>query len=238
MPKENTTSTNIEMLLSDFLIRYGERGRAVLEAAIRATNKLAQSRSGVPSLPGDFDYRSLVEELGVMGYSYNPSPILRILEREYGFIKTTLHTSRQRWFVFSSREIREIIENYIINTRENLGDADPDLLITKIQLISVMPEKIKTFLEKLTTKNMWSEADYKKLRKLSKEELPLLRKIYKKASGKDDESWQNIAREIEEIFKLLNKVIVVAYRRGSEKVGTDDIEELEETLEKFAKDQP
>ncbi len=237
MPKESVSSTNIEMLLSDFLIKYGERGRAVLEAAIRAANKSTQNKSGVPSLPGDFDYRSLVEELGIMGYSYNPSPILRILEREYGFIRTTLHTSRQRWFVFSSKEIRDVIENYVINTRENLDDADPDLLITKIQLISVMPNRIKTFLEKLVAKSKWSDSDYKKLRKLSEEELPLLKKIYKKASGRDEESWQNIAREIEEIFKLLNKVIVVAYRKSVEKVGTSDLEELEETLEKFAKDQ-
>jgi len=79
---------NIEALISDFIYRYGERGRAVLEAIVRASQKLA--KDAVTPLPGDFDYRSVVEELGIMGYSYNPSPLLRILEKEYGLIKTTL----------------------------------------------------------------------------------------------------------------------------------------------------
>lgn len=239
MSSREAISSNLELLLSDFLVKYGERGKAVLEAAIRASSKIRSSHKNLPVPPGDFDYRSLVEELGSMGYSYNPSPILRILEREYGLIRTTLHTSRQRWYVFSSNEVREIIEKHVLRSLEEQESEDPDLIIARIQLISVMPERIKIFLKKLASKPTWSESDYRKLRRLSQDELRLLIKIYKRARDKESKSWQSIARDIEEILRLLSKIIIIRSRSepsAHEEYEKIDVEELSKTLEEIRED--
>lgn len=231
MGREESTSAsidNIKTLVSDFLVRYGERGRAVLEAAVRASTRLAsRRREDLPTLPGDFDYRTLVEELGLMGYSYNPSPILRILERDYGIIRTTLHTSRQRWFIFSSPVVRDFIEDYIIRSREGIDDTDPDFLIVKTQLVALNIDRIREFLTRLSVKERWSETDYEKLKRLSREDLPLLSEIYKKARERDGEKWESVAREIEGVFRLLNKVILAAHKSRAEERGR----EIESVLE-------
>jgi hypothetical protein len=212
MSVENVATDNIKALLSDFLVKYGERGKAVLEAAVRASRRFEKKRDILPKLPGDFDYKTLVEELGLMGYSYNPSPILRILERDYGLIKTTLHTSRQRWFIFSSPVVKDVIEDYIIRSREYIDETDPEYLIIKTQLIAVNIEKIKDFLNKLAIKERWAETDYEKLKKISTEDLVILSNIYKKVKEKDEEKWQNIAKEIEDVFRILNKVILAVHK--------------------------
>ncbi|MEM0043190.1 MAG: hypothetical protein QXJ51_02890 [Sulfolobales archaeon] len=232
---EVSALNNIKALVSDFLVRYGERGRAVLEASIRAYNKnLSRYKDSSFSLPGDFDYKTLVEELGLMGYSYNPSPILRILEREYGLIRTTMHTSRQRWFSFSSEEVKNILEDLLIKPREGFSESDPELLIIRAQLISLRTDKIKRFLEHLLTKDVWSDLDYKKLRKISVEDLPQLLKIYERLKRRDSEKTTSIASEIEEIFRLLSKVVMQVYKRGDINEDRDsELEELQRDLERF-----
>ncbi|MEZ0289719.1 MAG: hypothetical protein ABWJ42_01345 [Sulfolobales archaeon] len=234
MNSVNATS-NIKTLLSDFLVRYGERGRAVLEACLRAYERISlKQKNSIPALPGDFDYRTLVEELGSMGYSYNPSPILRILEREYGLIRTTLHTSRQRWFVFSSKEVVDVLNEYILKASNNLGEEDPELLVIKIQLLSLRIDRIKEFLTTLSSKDRWSEIDYERLRKISLKALPQLLRIYRKLRRKDDETSDSLARELKEIFNLLNKIVLKASKRLSLEERRDEtIEELERDLEKL-----
>ncbi len=190
---------NIEAMISDFVYRYGERGKAVLEAIVRAAQRL--SRTSTPPLPGDFDYRSIVEELGIMGYSYNPSPLLRILEKEYSLIKTTLHTSSQRWYTISNREA---LEEYVERLRSG-GDEDPEAVVIRLQIESLRLEDIARSLKNLAEKKKWSDSDYKKLYDISFKKLPKLLKIYRKIQ-EDPEKWGSYIRSIEEIFMLARKL--------------------------------
>ncbi len=190
---------NIEAMIYDFVYRYGERGKAVLEAMVRATQRLA--RTSTPPLPGDFDYRSVVEELGLMGYSYNPSPLLRILEKEYSLIRTTLHTSSQRWYALSNREA---FEKYVERLRSG-GDEDPEAIVVKLQIESLRLEEIVRSLKQLAEKRMWSDSDYRKLYDISFRKLPKLLKIYRKMQD-DPERWGSYIRNIEEVFMLARKL--------------------------------
>lgn len=190
---------NIEALISDFIYRYGERGRALLEAIIRASRRL--DKSSTTPLPGDFNYRSVVEELGMMGYTYNPSPLLRILEKEYSLVKTTLHTSGQRWYVLSNKEA---LEEYIEKLRSG-GDEDPESLVIRLQLESLRIDDIARVLKTLAGRRRWSDADYKKLYIISFKKLPKLVRIYRKIQ-EDPEKWGAYIRDIEEIFALAKKL--------------------------------
>jgi len=192
-------SDNIEALISDFIYRYGERGRAVLEAIIRASQKL--SRGAVAPLPGDFDYRSVVEELGVMGYSYNPSPLLRILEKEYSLVRTTLHTSGQRWYVLSNREA---IEEYVERLRSG-GEEDPEYLVVRLQLDALRLDEVARTLKSLANKRRWSDADYRRLYDISFRRMPKLLRIYRKIQ-EDPERWGSYIRDIEEVFTLARRL--------------------------------
>jgi hypothetical protein len=190
---------NIEALISDFIYRYGERGRAILEAIIRASQRL--DKSSATPLPGDFNYRSVVEELGMMGYSYNPSPLLRILEKEYSLVRTTLHTSGQRWYVLSNKEA---LEEYIEKLRSG-GDEDPEALVIRLQLESLRIDDITRVLKTLAGRRRWSDADYKKLYIISFKKLPKLVRIYRRIQ-EDPEKWGPYIRDIEEIFTLAKKL--------------------------------
>ncbi len=202
MPSSNA-NVNIQALLSDFLYKYGERGKTVLEASIRASQKI--SRRSLTPTPGDFDYRSLVEELGLMGYSYNPSPLLRILEKEYGLIKTTLHTSNQRWFEFVDKEA---IESFIDSVK-GVDDEDPEQVMVRLQLASLQIDKVKEQLSKLLEKKRWSDNDYRRLYRISFIIMPKLLKIYRKLQ-EDPEMWGDTISEIEQVFKISNKVYKIA----------------------------
>lgn len=196
---------NIEALISDFIYRYGERGRALLEAIIRASRRL--DKGSAAPLPGDFNYRSVVEELGMMGYSYNPSPLLRILEKEYSLVRTTLHTSGQRWYVLSNKEA---LEEYIEKLRSG-GDEDPEALVIRLQLESLRIDDLARVLKTLAGRKRWSDADYKKLYIISFKKLPKLVRIYRRIQ-EDPEKWGPYIRDIEEIFTLAKKLRLRAQR--------------------------
>ena len=83
--------------LLEFLANYGERGLAVVRAAVEA----ALAGRGSPGVRlGDFSYREVVARLRSWGLDYNPSMLLRILERDYGVIETTYRSSNQHWWRF------------------------------------------------------------------------------------------------------------------------------------------
>ncbi|MDT7887682.1 MAG: hypothetical protein RQ885_01740 [Desulfurococcales archaeon] len=219
-------SDNIEALISDFIYRYGERGRAVLEAVVRASQRLA--REAMTPLPGDFDYRSVVEELGLMGYSYNPSPLLRILEKEYSLVRTTLHTSGQRWFVLSNKEA---FEEYVEKLRSG-GEEDPEALVIRLQLEALRMDEISRILRSLASKKRWSDTDYRRLYDISFKKMPKLLKIYRKIQ-EDPERWGSYMRDIEEIFALAKKLKARTHpQRGSEEEAFKSIDHAEPGEEK------
>lgn len=199
---------NFEALISDFIYKYGERGRTILEAMVRASNRI--SGSSAPA-PGDFSYRSLVEELGMMGYNYNPSPILRILEKEYSLIKTTLHTSGQRWYVFSNREA---LEEYVERLRSG-GDDDPEAVVIRLQLEALRINDVDKILKSMLEKKRWGESDYERLYKISFKILPKLLRIYRRVQ-EDPDRWGDIPRRIEEIFNMAGRLRSRALQKREE----------------------
>lgn len=198
---------NIEALISDFIYKYGERGRTLLEAMVRASNRISGSSTPVP---GDFSYRSLVEELGMMGYSYNPSPLLRILEKEYALIKTTLHTSGQRWYVFSNKAA---LEEYV--ERLKSGSDDPEAVVIRLQLEALRISDVEKILKTMLEKKRWGESDYERLYKISFKILPKMLRIYKRVQ-EDPERWGDIPRRIEEIFNMASRLRSRAPQRREE----------------------
>ena len=100
----------------DFLEKYGDKGFIVLKTAIEISLSNTNNRRF-----GDFSYQSLVFRLNSMGIGYNPSNILRILEREYGVIEKTYSSSRQKWYRFIDLDaVREALYEYSYGTTGSL----------------------------------------------------------------------------------------------------------------------
>ena len=113
----------------DFLEKYGDKGFIVLKTAIEISLSNTNNRRF-----GDFSYQSLVFRLNSMGIGYNPSNILRILEREYGVIEKTYSSSRQKWYRFIDLDaVREALYEY------SYGTSDPRIRILKIKYNSLEP---------------------------------------------------------------------------------------------------
>jgi len=151
----------------EFLARYGEKGALILRAVLDA------ARRRRPGAPGDFDFRSVKAALARMGVSYNPAPLLGILEREYGVIETTYHTSGQHWWrLVDPRAVEAALREY-----DGLPDEDPDdprLRLLKTQFYSLNPYSILESLQRLASRRRLTRAEAEKLRMIAFNDLPLL----------------------------------------------------------------
>ena len=152
----------------EFLEEYGERAALVLRSALEVAEEYRASGKNVL---GDFDYRGLVQKLKLKGVSYNPSPLLRKLEREYGIIETTYKSEKQHWWRFIDEEaVREALE----------GDEeieDPKLIMLKVQVAALGISEIKEKLKKLTSKKKLNAADRKWFKNFAFDTLPLITKV-------------------------------------------------------------
>ena len=128
----------IRVSLLECYRRYGEKLVSVLKTAIGIA-KENRLRGG--QLPGDFDYRSLVDGLSSIGFQYNPSLLLRSLEREYGVIETSYRSSNQHWYRFRDLEAVEQALNSIIGL-DNV-DEDPEIAMVKIQIKALGANRVQ-----------------------------------------------------------------------------------------------
>ncbi|MEM2301608.1 MAG: hypothetical protein QXR14_05285, partial [Sulfolobales archaeon] len=126
-------------------------------------------------------------------------------------IKTTLHTSSQRWYTISNREA---LEEYVERLRSG-GDEDPEAVVIRLQIESLRLEDIARSLKNLAEKKRWSDSDYKRLYEISFKKLPKLLRIYRKIQ-EDPEKWGSYIRSIEEIFMLARKLRSRVSMRASE----------------------
>ncbi len=196
--------------LMDAYRRFGERLRVVLEAAliIAKRNKVLN----VDSM-GDFDYRSLIEELSKRGYRYNPSQLLRALEREYGVIETTYHSGSQHWYKFIDLEAVEQFINEIKGISEIL--EEPEVIALKVQIRSL---GLRTWLEQLkkwSIKPRLTRADKKRFQVFAFHVLPRIVKILKHAEEFED----LMLTEIE----ILKEVIELAYMVAERMDSAEDV---------------
>ncbi len=209
----------VESLLREALGRYGIKLRIVLETALEIAKK--NRLMGSTSL-GDFDYKSLVLELEKRGFKYNPSQLLRILEREYGILETTYHSSGQRWYRFKNLDI---IERVLLG--DNFVDEEPEVKVLKVQIKSLQLNKVINYLKRLELKSRLSSSDLKKFRQIAFEYLPRVVKLLRKA----EEYEEYLYAEIE----LLRSVINLAYR-VAEKLDYSSVSENQK-LELMSSDQ-
>lgn len=176
----------------EFLARYGERGEMVLQAILDASR-----RRGLRPGPGDFDFRGVKEALARMGVSYNPAPLLRVLEKEYGLIETTYHSGSQHWWrIIDKRAIEEALGTV------GADPGDPRLRLLRIQFYSLDPEGVMDLLQRLATRKRLSRAERERLRRIAFEVLPLLVKWLEEASQEYPDELAGEIAYAEEILEL------------------------------------
>jgi len=151
------------MDIEDFIAQYGDRGKVVLKAIYEE----AVYPSSDAKL-GDFSFKSLKRRLTNYGLNYNPSPLLRILEREVGLIETSYKSSNQHWWkVTNLNLLRRIIEN-------SLYEDNPRIRLFRIQFYSIDPLGVLEYLKKISRKRRLLESDKKRFRTIVFDVLPTI----------------------------------------------------------------
>jgi len=153
----NVTSIGVQELIDDFLARYGEKGRAILLAAVEAMIEI-QRRSEYTRL-GDFDYKTLKEMLERLGGGVNPNNYLRALEREYGIVNQTYRSTRQQWWSFANKEA--ILSWYERQVGKLSDDPVVKVLVVKYRVLK--PEEKLSRLEALSRKQSLSLVEQKEI---------------------------------------------------------------------------
>jgi hypothetical protein len=197
----------LEMMLLNAYQRYGHKLYVVLSTAIKIAklNKL----KGVNTL-GDFEYKELVEELEKQGFKYNPSMLLRILEREYGLIETSYKTSNHHWYRFKDLEEIEKILNTVVGMASDV--EEPDIAMLKIQIKSIQINYWLKKLKYMSIKNKLNSADIKLFQKFAFSILPKIVKILRKAEEYEDQLYA----EINLLRELISLGLMVAERMDVE----------------------
>lgn len=219
----------------EFLAKYGERGLLVLRAAIAA----AIARRGEVGVKlGDFSYRDVVVRLRVQGISYNPSMLLRILERDYGVIETCYRSGNQHWWKFVDFDsVVEAVEAYEKgdNILESSGEgedagleSDPRVELVRIQIAALRPRRLLKTLRILAAKKRLTSRDVRVFEDLAFNVLPKVVRVLEEAREYEGEL-------VEEIV-LLEKVLGLAVRVARKMLVEEKIEaEAVEALEAIAK---
>ncbi|MEL9940303.1 MAG: hypothetical protein QW632_02630 [Ignisphaera sp.] len=195
----------LRIAILDAYHRYGQRFLFVVKAAIAAAreNKLHGN-----NMLGDFDYRGVVERLNSMGFSYNPSLLLKTLERDYKIIETSYKTSNQHWYKFKYNvEIIESIINSISKGSEELDD--PDIALVRIQLQSLRPRYWLNKLKTMSIKERLTKTDIRLFQQFSFNVLPKLVKVLKRAEEYEDELFAeiNMLKEVIQLAQLIAEKI-------------------------------
>ncbi len=197
----------------EFLAEYGEKGYAVLRAA--AESALSAGQRSVRL--GDFSYREVVARLRAWGIEYNPSMLLRVLERDYGVIETSYRSSSQHWWRFidldATLEALELYEKGVNPTEEGEGDTgldeDPEVALLRLQIASLNPYSLLEKLEKLNAKPRLTPADYAVLRSIAFNDLPAAVELVRRAEelGYEGEEVQALRRLLNVAARLASKLL-------------------------------
>jgi len=180
----------------DFLRQYGDKGLLVLRTALDIALD-----PNIDHRLGDFSYKHLVIRLRAMGINYNPSNLLRIMEREYTLIEKTYSSSNQKWWRFIDLDgVRNALNEYIGGT----SFSDPRLRILLIKYRSLEPSRILSFLKRISTKPVLSSIDKKVFREIVFKELDLIAEILEKMMEYED--------VFEKEISVLNEIIMLAER--------------------------
>ena len=197
--------TTVKLLALEALQKYGNKCLAVLKTALRVTKRY--DSLGVKR-PGDFDYRSVVEELNKQGIKYNPSMMLRILERDYGILETVSHTLTHRWYKFIDKiAVEEAIAEF--EGYEKIENFE--IALIKIQIAALNISSLQHSLESLLKKHKLNSEDIKTFKTIAFKDLPLVVKLLKKSQRYENE----LAIEIEILQNVMKLAMLVASKISS-----------------------
>lgn len=188
-------------LVKDFVERYGDRGAAVLAAAVEAMLEL--NERGIGAL-GDFDYRTLKEKLRERGESLNPARILDALEKEYGLVTLTYKSSKQRWWSFADREL-------VLGWYEGEAGRIPQDLASKVLLAKykvLRPEDRLRRLEELRRRPALSLLEEQEVKSFVLGELGVFLELYEELRKHGD----RFAKETGILARVIELAYVLASR--------------------------
>ncbi len=198
----------LESLVEEALIKYGDRAYYVLKAAVEVAE---ENRVASKSLPGDFDFKSLIRRLSSWGISYNPSILLKRLERDYGIIELSYKSSTQKWWVITDLEtLKKVLRRYR-GSDGDVGEPERLLLSLKVKLLGV--DSVLERVRKLVAKDVLTERDKEKLIDIVFRYMPKVVEVMKEAENYGGE-FREFVRKAKELLRLL-EVAVNKY------VGTD-----------------
>lgn len=212
----------LELAILEAYRKYGQKFYLVLSTALKIAkvNRLKNIK-----MPGDFEYREVVEELEKQGFKYNPSMLLRILEREYGLIETSYRTGNNHWYKFKDLEGIERALNAVLGLASDI--EEPNIAMIKIQVKSLQISYWLKKLKQMSIKSKLSSVDIKVLQRFAFDVLPKIVKILKKAEEYEDQLYA----EINLLKELISLASVVADRIDIE-INMNDTD-MNEMLTRF-----
>ena len=208
----------------DFLRQYGDKGLLILRTALDIALD-----PNIDHRLGDFSYKHLVIRLRAMGINYNPSNLLRIMEREYSLIEKTYSSSNQKWWRFIDLDgVRNAVNEYM----GGISFDDPRLRILLIKYRSLEPTRILSFLKRILTKPVISSIDKKVFKEIVFKELDLIAEILEKMIEYEDVFEKEIA--------VLNEIILLADRVAARFEGEKRLDrpDLKTTIEESRLEEP
>ena len=207
--------TALRSIVLDAYQRYGQKFLLVIKVAIAIAK---ENRLRGQTTLGDFDYKTLVERLLSTGFQYNPSLLLRALEREYNLLETSYKSSTQRWYKFKYDIAQlESVINDIASTGEDVDD--PDVILLKVQLRSLRPKYWLSKLKNMSVKDKLSKTDIKLFEQFSFNVLPKFVKILKRAEEYED----LLLVEINVIKELIQLAQLIAERIEHSEMMVDNV---------------
>lgn len=209
-----------EALVLDFIYRYGDKAYILLRAAyeIYQANILLGKR-----LPGDFDYKSLISKLREKKLSYNPTQLLRALERNLGVIETTYRSANQRWWRFTNpAAISKALDIYEGKSNDETYE-DPEIALLKMQVEVVSIDEMLNELVNLLAKERLTSGDRDRIKELLFNDAQLIIKLFK-TTQKYEEIFKDFNVKVRYLLKYLT--IAVKKLKGVD-ISTKDLADHE-----------
>ena len=192
----------LESVIQEVLMRYGERALYVLKAAIEVSEEYSALGKRTP---GDFDNKGLIRKLKEWGITYNPSQLLRIMERDYGIIETVYRSATQRWWRFSDiTAVKEAIR-YFEGDNEDLIE-DPEHYVLSLQIDVIDIDRLLNEVKAMYSKSRLSVAEKNRIKQIVVEELPTIAKVMKEAQ-KYENRYKDFIRKCVFLMKLIGELL-------------------------------
>ena len=192
----------LESVIQEVLMRYGERALYVLKAAIEVSEEYSALGKRTP---GDFDNKGVIRKLKEWGITYNPSQLLRIMERDYGIIETVYRSATQRWWRFSDiTAVKEAIR-YFKGDNEDLIE-DPEHYVLSLQIDVIDVDRLLNEVKAMYSKSRLSVAEKNRIKQIVVEELPTIAKVMKEAQ-KYENRYKDFIRKCVFLMKLIGELL-------------------------------